>query len=121
MSTRQKLAQWAEAFNDRCRKRHRLTLFSLTFLIAVSAPAARAQERIVKVGIPAVNMSVISFSTAVDKGFYRDEGLRVELILMPAAIASRALIAGETHFAAVGGATMPAVIQGAPLLSLLKG
>jgi NitT/TauT family transport system substrate-binding protein len=95
-------------------------LFRLTLLIVVSAPAVSAQERIVKVGIPAVNMSVISFSTAVDKGFYRDEGLRVELILMPAAIASRALIAGETHFAAVGGATMPAVIQGAPLRFLFS-
>jgi len=42
----------------------RLTLFHLTLLIAVSASAARAQERIVKVGIPAVNMSVISFSTS---------------------------------------------------------
>jgi ABC-type nitrate/sulfonate/bicarbonate transport system substrate-binding protein len=98
-----------------------LTLvFHLTLLIVVSAPAVWAQERVVKVGIPAVNMSVISFSTALDKGFYRDEGLRVELILMPAAIASRALIAGETHFAAVGGATMPAVIQGAPLRFLFS-
>ena len=97
-----------------------LSLFHLILLIAVSVAAARAQERTVKVGIPAVNMSVISFSTAVDKGFYKDEGLRVELILMPAAIASRALIAGETHFAAVGGATMPAVVQGAPLRFLFS-
>jgi ABC-type nitrate/sulfonate/bicarbonate transport system substrate-binding protein len=97
-----------------------LTLFHLTLLIVASVSVARAQERTVKVGIPAVNMSVISFSTAVDKGFYRDEGLRVELILMPAAIASRALLTSETHFSAVGGATMPAVIQGAPLRFLFS-
>jgi NitT/TauT family transport system substrate-binding protein len=93
---------------------------SLILTIAVSVSAASAQERIVKVAIPAVNMSVISFSAAVDRGFYREEGLRVELILMPAPIASRALIAGETHFAAVGGATMPAVVQGAPLRFLFS-
>jgi ABC-type nitrate/sulfonate/bicarbonate transport system substrate-binding protein len=56
----------------------------------------------------------------VEKGFYQYEGLRVELILMPAAIGTRSLIAGETHFAAVGGATMPAVIQGAPLRFLFS-
>jgi ABC-type nitrate/sulfonate/bicarbonate transport system substrate-binding protein len=95
-------------------------VFNLTILIAATSGVVRAQERTVKVAIPAVNMSVISFSAAVDKGFYKDEGLRVELILMPAAIASRALIAGETHFAAVGGATMPAVIQGAPLRFLFS-
>jgi ABC-type nitrate/sulfonate/bicarbonate transport system substrate-binding protein len=95
-------------------------VFNLTILIAATSGGVRAQERTVKVAIPAVNMSVISFSAAVDKGFYKDEGLRVELILMPAAIASRALIAGETHFAAVGGATMPAVIQGAPLRFLFS-
>jgi ABC-type nitrate/sulfonate/bicarbonate transport system substrate-binding protein len=95
-------------------------LLSLSFLTATFATAGWSQERTVKVGIPAVNMSVISFSTAVDKGFYKDEGLRVELILMSAAVASRALIAGETHFAAVGGATMPAVIQGAPLRFLFS-
>jgi len=94
--------------------------FNLIILIAATSGVVRAQERTVKVAIPAVNMSVISFSAAVDKGFYKDEGLRVELILMPAAIASRALIAGETHFAAVGGATMPAVIQGAPLRFLFS-
>src|SRR4029077_17928411 len=107
----QKFVQGAYAFNHSNRKRPRLTLCSLAFLIAVSVPTARAQERTVKVAIPAVNMSVISFSAAVDKGFYRDEGLRVELILMPAPIASRPLLAGETHFPAVGGATMPAVVQ----------
>jgi ABC-type nitrate/sulfonate/bicarbonate transport system substrate-binding protein len=120
MNTRQKFVQGAYAFNHSDRKGPRLTLLSLAFLIAVSVPAARAQERTVKVAIPAVNMSVISFSAAVDKGFYRDEGLRVELILMPAPIASRALLAGETHFAAVGGATMPAVVQGAPLRFLFS-
>lgn len=94
--------------------------FNVVLLIATTSGVVRAQERTVKVAIPAVNMSVISFSAALDKGFYKDEGLRVELILMPAAIASRALIAGETHFAAVGGATMPAVIQGAPLRFLFS-
>jgi NitT/TauT family transport system substrate-binding protein len=112
--------QAAESLNDTNRKRPPLTLFNLPFLIIALASAAWAQERTVKVAIPAVNMSVISFSAAVDKGFYRDEGLRVELILMPAPIASRALLAGETHFAAVGGATMPAVVQGAPLRFLFS-
>src|SRR5436190_13444928 len=100
----------------------RLPLFCAAVCLAVMSTitTAESQERIIKVGIPAVNMSVISFSAAVQKGFYRNEGLRVELVLMPAPVASRALLAGETQFAAVGGATMPAVIQGAPLRFLFS-
>ena len=97
-----------------------VSLIHLTITITASAFSVGAQERTIKVAIPAVNMSVISFSTALEKGFYRDEGMRVELILMPAPVATRALIAGETHFAAVGGATMPAVVQGAPLRCLFS-
>jgi ABC-type nitrate/sulfonate/bicarbonate transport system substrate-binding protein len=101
----------------------RLPLICAAACLALALSAittAESQERIIKVGIPAVNMSVISFSAAVQRGFYRNEGLRVELVLMPAPVASRALLAGETQFAAVGGATMPAVIQGAPLRFLFS-
>lgn len=104
-----------------CQRKWKLKIcLGLTILLSTLGSVVRAQERRVKVAIPAVNMSVISFSAALERGFYREEGLQVELILMPAAIASRALIAGETDFAAVGGATMPAVIRGAPLRFLFS-
>src|SRR5262249_47566356 len=85
-STRERFLHLEDLLNK--RKYPRRILFTVFLSSLASVTLAAAQERIVKVAIPAVNMSVISFSAAVDRGFYRDEGLRVELILMPAPIAS---------------------------------
>lgn len=83
---------------------------SLIILFAAVAEAAR-----VKVAIPSTTHAVLAFSTARDKGYFRDEGLDVELILMSAPIASRALMGGDVDFATVGGASMPAILRGAPM------
>ncbi len=57
----------------------------------------------------------MAFTTARDKGYYRAEGLDVELILMSAPIASRALLSGDVSVATVGGAGLPPVLRGSPL------
>jgi ABC-type nitrate/sulfonate/bicarbonate transport system substrate-binding protein len=79
-------------------------------LFTVVAEAAR-----VKVAIPSTTHAILAFSTARDKGYFRDEGLDVELILMSAPVASRALMSGDVDFATVGGASMPAILRGAPM------
>jgi ABC-type nitrate/sulfonate/bicarbonate transport system substrate-binding protein len=83
---------------------------SAIVFFAVAAEAAR-----VKVAIPSTTHAVLAFSTTRDKGYFRDEGLDVELILMSAPIASRALMGGDVDFATVGGASMPAILRGAPM------
>jgi len=80
------------------------------FTFAVHVEAAR-----VRVAIPSTTHAVLAFSTSRDKGYYRDEGLDVELILMSAPIASRALVSGDVEVATVGGAGLPPVLSGAPL------
>jgi ABC-type nitrate/sulfonate/bicarbonate transport system substrate-binding protein len=78
--------------------------------LAGSVEAAR-----VRVAVPSTTHAVLAFSTSRDKGYYRDEGLDVELILMSAPIASRALVSGDVEVATVGGAGLPPVLSGAPL------
>jgi NitT/TauT family transport system substrate-binding protein len=68
-----------------------------------------------KVSIPAHSVSHIAFYTAREKGYYRDEGLDVELILMSAPVAIRALIGGDVDVSTVGGSAIPPIIRGAPL------
>ena len=68
-----------------------------------------------KVAIPSTTQAVMAFSTARDKGYYRAEGLDVELILMSAPIASRALLSGDVAVATVGGAGLPPILRGSPL------
>jgi len=57
---------------------------------------------------------------AKERGYYRQERLDVNLVLMPAAIASRALIAGNVDFATVGGSALTASLGGAPLRLLFS-
>src|SRR5688572_32791285 len=57
----------------------------------------------VNVAVPSFSMSLVAFMAAKERGYYRQEGLDVNFVLMPAAIASRALIACNVDFATVGG------------------
>jgi ABC-type nitrate/sulfonate/bicarbonate transport system substrate-binding protein len=68
-----------------------------------------------KVAMPSTTQAVLAFTIARDKGYYRAEGLDVELILMSAPIASRALLSGDVAVATVGGAGLPPVLRGSPL------
>jgi NitT/TauT family transport system substrate-binding protein len=90
----------------------RIIFFSLLLMImlAVHVEAAR-----IRVAIPSMTHAVLAFTTTRDKGYYPDEGLDVELILMSAPIASRALLGGDVEVATVGGAGLPPVLSGAPL------
>jgi NitT/TauT family transport system substrate-binding protein len=84
-------------------------------LISVIILVANGNAGRVRVAIPSTTHAVLAFSTSRDKGYYRDEGLDVELILMSAPIASRALLSGDVEVATVGGAGLPPVLSGAPL------
>jgi NitT/TauT family transport system substrate-binding protein len=90
----------------------RIIFFSLLSMILF---AANVEAGRVRVAMPSTTHAVLAFSTSRDKGYYRDEGLDVELILMSAPIASRALLSGDVEVATVGGAGLPPVLSGAPL------
>jgi ABC-type nitrate/sulfonate/bicarbonate transport system substrate-binding protein len=90
----------------------RIIFFSLLSMILF---AANVQASRVRVAMPSTTHAVLAFSTSRDKGYYRDEGLDVELILMSAPIASRALLSGDVEVATVGGAGLPPVLSGVPL------
>jgi NitT/TauT family transport system substrate-binding protein len=87
-----------------------LATIALIVLLGAELEAAR-----VRVAIPSTTHAVLAFTTTRDKGYYREEGLDVELILMSAPFASRALLSGDVEVATVGGAGLPPVLSGAPL------
>jgi ABC-type nitrate/sulfonate/bicarbonate transport system substrate-binding protein len=69
----------------------------------------------VRVAIPAPSISQIAFYAGLDRGYYQEEGLEVQLILMRAPIANVAVIAGEVQFSTVPTAGLGAALRGAPL------
>lgn len=101
-------------------KRHPGLRFLLWLIIFFSLDGS-SQARSIKVSVPAQSVSHVGFYVAQEKGYYRDEGLDVELILMNAAVAVRALIGGDVDFTTVGGSGIPPILRGAQLRFFLLG
>jgi ABC-type nitrate/sulfonate/bicarbonate transport system substrate-binding protein len=74
-----------------------------------------AEPRVINMAVSARSLAQVAHYVAEEKGYYRDEGLEVRLILMSTPIAAQALIAGNVDFTGVSGGVLPAVVGGAPL------
>ncbi len=90
--------------------------FLLLPVFFLSSVAAEAQGlRKVHAAIPAISPASIVFYIARERGYYREEGLDLDLIVMPAVVATQALIGGNVEFVGTGGAGIVPVLRGAPL------
>jgi len=97
------------------RNRLKSILLALFFLLGEFLQAEAQEFRKIPVAVPAVSPASTTFAVAKERGYYREEGLDVELIVMPSAIAVQALIGGNVKFATVGGAGLLPVLRGAPI------
>ena len=90
-------------------------LRTLVCLLTVSACFTRAESRTVNVAVPTLSMVVIAFTAAKEKGYYQDEGLDVNLVVMRDTLGISALIGGNADFASMSGAGFTAILGGVPL------
>jgi NitT/TauT family transport system substrate-binding protein len=84
-------------------------------LIALVSLVAKAESRVVNLAAPAASLSQIPFYVAQERGFFRNEGLDVNLIVMGAPVANLALIGQNVDFSSVPTAALSAMLRGAPL------
>lgn len=90
--------------------------FSLIIVCVLSLThAVEAADTKVRVAIPSESMAQIAFYAGIEKTYYKQEGLEVELILMRAPVANLSLIGGDVHFSTVPAAALNAALRGAPL------
>jgi ABC-type nitrate/sulfonate/bicarbonate transport system substrate-binding protein len=87
-------------------------LFCFLFVVGLCARAEAARLRL---SVPVHGVSHVAFYAAKEKGYFQEEGLDVEVILMSAPIGIRALIAGDVDASTVGGSALPPIFRGAPL------
>lgn len=87
-------------------------LYGLILLIL--SASAGAQPRQVNMAIGG-HFPMAAFHMATAKGYYKQENLEVNLVVMGAAISNQALVGGNVAFSAAGGAALPAMLAGAPL------
>src|SRR5258705_7629870 len=81
----------------------------LIFLLADQAAAER-----IRTSVPGLNLNYLSIFSADAKGFFKDEGLENETIVIggPAGIA--ALISGDVDYSGAGGSGLRAAVERGP-------
>ena len=78
-------------------------------VLFVQSPAAAEN---VKIGLPSVTITAMAFFVAKEHGFFQQEGLNAEMVVMPASLNIKVLLAGEIQYAATIGSAVAAAIRG---------
>lgn len=91
------------------------TLPMVALLIAGFCNSALAQLKRVRFSVAAPSIAELPFRMAHVKGFYRDEGLDVEVIFIRGAIGMQALLGGSVDYTSASGSTIAAAVRGIPV------
>ena len=66
----------------------------------------------IKIGLPSVTITAMPFFVAKEHGFFQQENLAAEIVVMPASLNIKVLLAGEIQYAATIGSAVAASIRG---------
>jgi ABC-type nitrate/sulfonate/bicarbonate transport system substrate-binding protein len=88
-------------------------LVLLYLLIGVSPTWAQLKK--VRFSTTGISISELPFKIAQLKGFWREEGLDVEAILIRGAVGMQALLGGSVDYTSASGSTIAAAVRGLPV------
>ena len=98
-------------------------LVGISFILLVLTIPARgdAQSGLKKVrmGSSSTNVSFLALYTALHRGFFKDEGIDLEIVYMPANLASTAVLNGDVDYNGAVTGTIGAAVRGQPMKVLL--
>ena len=99
------------------------TLLVITiFLSALYYPNlihAQGGLKKVRMGSSSTNVSFLALYTALHRGFFKDEGIDLEIVYMPANLASTAVLNGDIDYNGAVTGTIGAAVRGQPMKVLL--
>jgi NitT/TauT family transport system substrate-binding protein len=84
-------------------------------VVSLGSNSALAQLKKVRLAIPTVDIVTLPLKMAQAKGFYREEGLEVEIILIAGALGVRAVMGNSVEFSTASGSTLAAAARGVPV------
>jgi ABC-type nitrate/sulfonate/bicarbonate transport system substrate-binding protein len=87
----------------------RLLLLSV---LSVGSVRSLAHAENIKIGLPSITITAMPFFVAKDHGFFQQEGLSAEMVVMPASLNIKVLLAGDIQYAATIGSAVAASIRG---------
>lgn len=86
---------------------------------AAPAPGADGGVTRVRMGLAARSTTTMPYFVAQERGFFREEGLEVELIVMQAIQTIQATLGKSTQFASATGSAVSAAVSGADMRVIL--
>ena len=96
-------------------------VFLIGFIFATgSLPVAMAADR-VKLALPAKSMGYLPLFIALHRGFFKDEGIDIEIPMMLPQLAHNALMSGEVDYHGVADSALRLAAKGAPLKAIFFG
>jgi ABC-type nitrate/sulfonate/bicarbonate transport system substrate-binding protein len=93
-------------------KAFRATILASIILLFVPR-AARAEK--IRTAIPQANLNYLSIHVADARGYFRDEGLDNETVVISGPLSIAALLSGDVDYSGAGGSGMRAALKGAPI------
>ena len=95
--------------------RFKAIVFFAAIVSVTAVSPLSAQLRKVRFSVSAASIAEVPFRIANIKGFYRDEGLDVEVILIRGAVGMQALLGGSVDYTSASGSTIAAAVRGIPV------
>jgi NitT/TauT family transport system substrate-binding protein len=97
--------------------------FRLLLFVAVGAclffPGASLAAEHVVIGTPSRGLFEFPVVVAIQKGFYKDEGLDVDRVQMQPAVAVKALMSGDIDYLLAWGSAVRAAVTGIPIKAVV--
>ena len=94
-----------------------MKIYLIASLLLLSGGNARAE--LVRTAIPRATLNYLSIPVAEVKGFFREQNLENQTIIIPGATAIAALVSGDVDYSGVGGTGMRAALRGAPIKAIM--
>jgi ABC-type nitrate/sulfonate/bicarbonate transport system substrate-binding protein len=95
-------------------------VFLIGFIFATGSSPAMAADR-VKLALPAKSMGYLPLFIALQRGFFKDEAIDIEIPMMLPQLAHNALMSGEVDYHGVADSALRLAAKGAPLKAIFFG
>jgi ABC-type nitrate/sulfonate/bicarbonate transport system substrate-binding protein len=82
---------------------------------AAPAPSPTPQPVSLRLHLPSRSTSYLPWYLAIERGYFQEQNLNVEILQAPGAMGVQAMVAGEMHFSGAASSAIPAIAQGTPL------
>ena len=100
----------SELISDGFRK---LTYCCLFLLLAIASSAAAAEN--IRVSYATLSAAYMDHICAMEKGYFREEGLNIEVIRAPGGVATPGLLSGQFQFSSSASSAVSAAVRGGPV------